>query len=495
MPRPARATADYIDHLRSRRRRPVAVRRHPLSVKDLFDVAGDVTTSGSVALRDAAPAAADAVAVARLRAAGLIPIGRTNMTEFAFTGLGINPHYDTPRNPYDRATGRIPGGSSSGAAVSVTDGMAVAALGTDTGGSCRIPAALCGIVGYKPTAKRIPVGGVLPLSFSLDLVGPLAATVACCATIDAIMAGEEPRRSRRFRCAACGLRRRSGRARRSRRSGVAPLRGGALDAQRRGAVITDIPLAEFKEIATLNARGGFAASEAYAWHRRLSRRRARIYDPRVLMRIVRGRDIDAADYIDLGAARADLIRRIAAITRDFDALVMPTVPLVASPLAELEAEDRYRKVNLLVLRNPTVANMLDRCAISLPCHLPGEAPVGLMLIGEHGGDRRLFADRGRHRGGCVAAREAPMRADLMFALSRPLLAAARPGARPRPHRRGPQARPRRRGAGSRRPDPRDHGVEPRLLQSGRPRRRLRQACRGLPTPCWRSASASSRPAR
>ena len=178
-----RAAAD-IDSLR----RHGAWRRAglPVVIKDRFDFAGDVTVSGSVALRDAPPAAADAVAVARLRAAGLIPIGRTNMTEFAFTGLGINPHYDTPRNPFDRATGRLPGGSSSGAAVSVTDGMAVGALGTDTGGSCRIPAALCGIVGYKPTAKRIPLGGVLPLSFSLDSVGP-APTVARCAALDAIM--------------------------------------------------------------------------------------------------------------------------------------------------------------------------------------------------------------------------------------------------------------------------------------------------------------------
>ena len=188
----ARAAADYVDSLRRHGAAPSRFAGIPVSIKDLFDVAGDVTMSGSVALRDAPPAAADATAVARLRAAGLIPIGRTNMTEFAFTGLGINPHYDTPRNPYDRATGRLPGGSSSGAAVSVTDGMAAGALGTDTGGSCRIPAALCGIVGYKPTAKRIPLGGVLPLSFSLDSVGPLAPTVACCAALDAIMAGEEP---------------------------------------------------------------------------------------------------------------------------------------------------------------------------------------------------------------------------------------------------------------------------------------------------------------
>src|SRR6202012_4951989 len=191
-PEPARAAADYFDKLRKLGASPGPFAGIPLSVKDLFDVAGDVTTAGSVVLQDAEPATHDAVVVARLRAAGFIILGRTNMTEFAFSGLGINPHYDTPRNPWDRAAERIPGGSSSGAAISVTDGMAFGALGTDTGGSCRIPAALCGIVGFKPTAKRIPLGGVLPLSFSLDSVGPLAPTVACCAALDAIMAGEEP---------------------------------------------------------------------------------------------------------------------------------------------------------------------------------------------------------------------------------------------------------------------------------------------------------------
>src|SRR5262245_41058367 len=161
----ARTAADYIDCLRKHGAAPSRFAGIPVSVKDRFDMAGDVTTAGSVALRDAPPAARDCRAVARVRAAGFIPVGRTNMTEFAYSGLGLNPHYDTPRNPYDRATGRIPGGSSSGAAVSVTDGMAIAALGTDTGGSCRIPAAVCGTVGYKPTTGRIPIDGVLPLSF------------------------------------------------------------------------------------------------------------------------------------------------------------------------------------------------------------------------------------------------------------------------------------------------------------------------------------------
>jgi aspartyl-tRNA(Asn)/glutamyl-tRNA(Gln) amidotransferase subunit A len=314
------------------------------------------------------------------------------MTEFAFTGLGINPHYDTPRNPFDRATGRIPGGSSSGAAVSVTDGMAVGALGTDTGGSCRIPAALCGIVGYKPTARRIPLGGVLPLSFSLDSVGPLAPTVACCAALDAIMAGEEPGDIEPFPLRGLRLAAPQAVVLDGLDQAVARSYAGALSAlSEAGAAIADIALRELAEIATLNGRGSFAASEAYAWHRRLIEAKGGLYDPRVLMRIMGGKDMAAADYIELNRGRADLIRRVAAITHRYDALVMPTVPVIAPPLAALAAEEPYRKANLQLLRNPTVANMLDRCAISLPCHRHGEAPVGLMLIGEHGGDRRLFA--------------------------------------------------------------------------------------------------------
>src|SRR5215471_15050513 len=186
----ALAAAGQQDALRKASRAPSPFAGIPVSIKDLFDIEGDVTTAGSLALRDAPPATADAPAVARLKAAGFVVIGRTNMTEFAFSGLGLNPHYGTPANAYDRPAGRIPGGSSSGAAVSITDGMAFGALGTDTGGSCRIPAALCGIVGFKPTAYRVPTAGAFPLSTSLDSIGPLAATVACCAALDAVLAGD-----------------------------------------------------------------------------------------------------------------------------------------------------------------------------------------------------------------------------------------------------------------------------------------------------------------
>jgi aspartyl-tRNA(Asn)/glutamyl-tRNA(Gln) amidotransferase subunit A len=388
----ALAAADYYDHLRSHGAAPSPFAGIPVSIKDLFDIAGEVTTAGSVVLRDAAAAVHDAPAVARLRAAGFIPIGRTNMTEFAFSGLGINPHYGTPLNPHDRAAGRIPGGSSSGAAVSVTDGMAFGALGTDTGGSCRIPAALCGIVGFKPTAHRVPTAGAFPLSTSLDSVGPLAATVACCAALDAVLAGEPADDLPPFPLA--GLRMAVPQT--MVLDGVEPAVARAFDAalaalRKAGARIVDIPLRELAELAQINAKGGLAAAQSYAIHRALITRAEDRYDPRVLTRLLRGQEQDAADYIDLVSARMDFIRRVAAVTAPYDALVMPTVPVTAARTVDLVADDAYRQINFLVLRNPSVANFLDRCSISIPCHRPGEAPVGLMLIGEHDADRRLLS--------------------------------------------------------------------------------------------------------
>jgi len=355
-----------------------------------------VTTAGSLVLRDAAPASADAPAVARLRAAGFIPIGRTNMTEFAFSGLGINPHHGTPVNPYDRGAARIPGGSSSGAAVSITDGMARGALGTDTGGSCRIPAALCGIVGFKPTARRVPRQGVFPLSTSLDSVGPLAASVSCCAVLDAVLAGEPSFELPELPLAGLRL----AVPQTMVLDGLEPAVARAFDRAlvaigKAGARISDIPLRELDELSKINAKGGIVAAECYAIHRPLIARSHEPggpgYDPQVLVRILRGQEQDAADYIDLVAARADFIRRLAAITAPYDALMMPTVPLIAPKITDLQSDDAYRRTNAMVLRNPAIANFLDRCSISIPCHQTGDAPVGLMLIGEHGADRRLLA--------------------------------------------------------------------------------------------------------
>jgi aspartyl-tRNA(Asn)/glutamyl-tRNA(Gln) amidotransferase subunit A len=388
----ALAAADFYDRLRARGAAPSAFAGIPVSIKDLFDLMGDVTTAGSRALKDAEPAACDAPCVARLRAAGFIPIGRTNMTEFAFSGLGINPHYGTPLNPYDRRAGRIPGGSSSGAAVSVTDAMAFGALGTDTGGSCRIPAALCGIVGFKPTARRVPTAGAFPLSTSLDSVGPLAATAACCAALDAVLAGEPPGGLPPFPIAGLRMAVPQTMVLDGLEPAVARAFEAALDVLRKaGARIVDIPLHELAELSQINAKGGFAAAESYAIHRALIAKAEKTYDPQVLTRILRGQEQSAADYIDLVAARADFIRRVDAVTAPYDALLVPTTPLTAPRLAELAADDSYRKVNFLMLRNPAIVNFLDRCSISVPCQRAGDAPVGLMLIGEHGADRRLLA--------------------------------------------------------------------------------------------------------
>jgi aspartyl-tRNA(Asn)/glutamyl-tRNA(Gln) amidotransferase subunit A len=388
----ALAAADYYDRLRAHGATSSPFAGIPVSIKDLFDMAGDVTTAGSRVLRDAPAATRDAPSVARLRAAGFIPIGRTNMTEFAFSGLGINPHFGTPLNPYDRGAARIPGGSSSGAAVSVTDAMAYGALGTDTGGSCRIPAALCGIVGFKPTARRVPTVGAFPLSTSLDSIGPLAATVACCAVLDAVLAGEPVVELAPFPLAGVRLAAPQTTVLDGMEPAVARAFEAALAALRKaGAGIVDIPLRELSELPEINAKGGLPAAEAYAIHRPLIAKADKMYDPRVLIRILRGQEQDAADYIDLAEARKKFIRRLAAITAPYDALVMPTVPVTAPRLADLETDDAYRRVNFLVLRNPSIANFLDRCSISLPCHRAGDAPVGLMLIGEHAADRRLLA--------------------------------------------------------------------------------------------------------
>ncbi len=387
----ARAAADAMDLLRRSGRAPSVFAGIPFSLKDLFDVAGEPTPAGSVVLADAPPAAESALLVRRMLAAGFVPMGRTNMTEFAFSGLGINPHHGTPASPWDRANRRIPGGSSSGAAVSVSDGMAFAALGTDTGGSCRVPAAMCGVVGYKPTARRVPISGVLPLSPSLDSVGPLANTVACCAVVDAVLAGERPGPIAAMALSGLRLAVPSNIVLDGLAAEVASAFARALKIlQTKGAVISQVRFAPMDEIGPAHARGTFAAGEAFAWHRALLAREGGRYDPRIRPRIERGSGMLAADYIDLLAARAGIVARMDAATRDFDALVMPTCPLLPPRMADLDDEGEYNRVNLLQLRNTTLGNFLDRCAISVPCQRPGEAPVGLMLMGETLGDAKLF---------------------------------------------------------------------------------------------------------
>jgi aspartyl-tRNA(Asn)/glutamyl-tRNA(Gln) amidotransferase subunit A len=363
----------------------------PISIKDLFDLEGDVTTAGSLLLRDARPAKSTALAVSRLLDAGLVIIGRTNMTEFAFSGLGLNSHYGTPLNPFERALGRIPGGSSSGAAVSVADEMAFAALGTDTGGSCRIPAAMCGIVGFKPTAKRVSLNGALPLSPSLDSIGPLASCVEDCAILDSLLANEPLAPMQAAKLKGLRLAVPQSMVLDDTDEHVSSTFARALETlASNGAVIEEIALAELLDIPHLNRKGGLAAAECYAVHRDWIAQHASRYDPRVLNRIARGKEQDAADYIQLLNARKAFIERIGTTLREFDALVMPTVPFIAPTLASLADDAAYARTNMLALRNPSVFNFIDGCAISIPCHERGTAPVGLMIGGLNGSDQRVL---------------------------------------------------------------------------------------------------------
>ena len=384
--------ADASDRLRKEGVVPSPLAGLPVSIKDLFDIAGDVTTAGSKILRDAAPATEDAVAVARLRAGGAVVIGRSNMTEFAYSGVGINPHYGTPANPYDRGRRRIPGGSSSGAAVSVADGMAAFALGTDTGGSVRIPAALCGIAGFKPTLARVPLAGAFPLSTTLDSVGPLAPTVACCATVFQILAGEPPRSL--DPAALTGLRLGVPKNHMLEDLDIEVME--AFDSAiqrlaRRGGKIVELAVPEFDEAAKANVGGGISPPEAYAVHRKWIEREQE-FDPRVLERILRGGFVLAADYIELLATRARLMRRFTRANYELDVMVMPTVPRIAPPTETLERNpDGFRLANGNMLRNTNPINFLDGCALTLPIHRAKEAPVGLMVVGFSGEDERVLS--------------------------------------------------------------------------------------------------------
>jgi aspartyl-tRNA(Asn)/glutamyl-tRNA(Gln) amidotransferase subunit A len=383
--------ADAMDRLRKAQAAPSPFAGIPVSIKDLFDIRGQVTRAGSRALEDSAPAETDAPVVARLRRAGFIVIGRTNMTEFAYSGIGINPHYGTPKSAWNRKEGHVPGGSSSGAAVSIADRMAYGALGTDTGGSCRIPAAYNGIVGFKPTQRRVPLDGGVPLSFTLDSFGPLANSVACCAVLDAVLADEPivplaPRPIKGMRLAVpttVALDDLDG--------AVANTFERALDTlSRQGALIERIEVPEFLDVGVINAKGGFAAAESYAWHRYLLMRKGDVYDPRVSVRILRGEAISAADYIDLLNARRSLIARAKARLVPYDVLVMPTTANTPPRIADLADDKAFAVANLRSLRNCTLINMIDGCAISLPAHREGEVPVGLMLAASGGSDRRIF---------------------------------------------------------------------------------------------------------
>ena len=354
-----------------------------VSVKDLFDIAGQTSTAGSRVLGNAPPARVDAIAVARLRAAGAAIIGRTNMTEFAFSGVGVNPHFGTPANAALTDQPRIPGGSSSGAAISVATGAAFIGLGSDTGGSIRIPAALNGLVGFKSTARLVPLDGTIPLSTTMDTVCAMTRSVRDAILTHEILAARRVTRSTAplsaWRLAVTPT---------VMHDGMDPIVACTYERtlhtlRQAGARVEEIPLPELGELGAIQATGGFSAAESYTWHRHLLKDQSALYDPRVLTRILRGASMSASDYIELVQARCDWIARMAQALQGFDAVLSPTVPLIAPPIADVapgEArDDAFFKINAQLLRNTSVVNMLDGCAISIPCHAAGEPPVGLMI--------------------------------------------------------------------------------------------------------------------
>ena len=385
----ARAAADAADA-----RAKAGISLGPLdgaivSIKDLFDVAGEVTRAGSAILAEEdRPATRDAPIVQRLRAAGAVIVAKTNMTEFAYSGIGANPHFGTPGNPADRA--RVPGGSSSGGAVAAADGMCEIAIGSDTGGSTRIPAALCGIVGFKPSRQRVPTQGAFPLSYTLDSIGPMARSVRECADADAIMAGEEAAPLEPAPLADLRIGLAQGAPLDRLDETVSKRFPAALNRlEKSGARLSAEKLPLLDAMAEVNAKGGILPVEALAIHRERLARRAAAIDPNVRVRLERAQKISAADYVDMLRERTVLVRAMDARLADIDVLAMPTTPIVAPPLADLATPDSFARQNAMVLRNTTSWNFFDCCAISLP--LPGAGlPCGLMLVARNGQDRRLF---------------------------------------------------------------------------------------------------------
>lgn len=388
-PEAARAAADAADARARGGRQLGPLDGVIVSIKDLFDVAGETTRAGSTALHDGPPAATDAPIVQRLCNAGAVIVGKTNMSEFAFTGVGANPHYGTPGNPADR--GRVPGGSSSGAAVSVADDMCEIAIGTDTGGSTRIPAALCGVVGYKPTKERVPTAGAFPLSPTLDSVGPLARSVEACARADAVLSGELtwPLTPTELSGLRMGI-----------PQGL-PLDELDTEVARRfeealsrlaqaGAHLLERKFALFDDMARVQSAATIATVEAYQIHKERIAARGDLYDPIIRRRIEGGSVVSSRDYAAMLDERRELVNAMDSQLADLEVMVLPTTPIVAPTMTEISDPRQFNEKNRLLLRNTAIANFFDLCAISLPMPAAAGLPAGLMLFARRGEDRRLF---------------------------------------------------------------------------------------------------------
>ncbi len=368
----------------------------PVAWKDLFDTKGAVTTAGSAVLTDSAPAEADAAVVKALAEAGMVSVGRTNLSEFAFSGLGINPHYGTPHNAASRDLPRIPGGSSAGSGVAVAAGLVPVAIGTDTGGSIRIPAALNGIVGYKATRGRYSMQGVYPLAKSLDSLGPLCRTVQDAVWVDAAMRGRAAPEVGRTDVSDLKLVIPETVVFDDAEPGVVTAFEAAISClEKAGARIIRRAFPIFAEIFALMARhGALVTAEAYALHKeRLQGADAERMDQRVVARTRLGERISMTDYVAILDARQRLIAALADNLEAGGLMAHPTLPHVAQPIAPLLADDDlFFRVNGKTLRNTSIGNFLDGCGVSIPCGT-GDAgmPVGFLLSGQRNEDGRLLS--------------------------------------------------------------------------------------------------------
>ncbi|MDA5636103.1 MULTISPECIES: amidase [Rhizobium/Agrobacterium group] len=367
----------------------------PVAWKDLFDLEGMATTAGSTVLAESTTASRDADVVTALKQAGMISIGRTNMSEFAFSGLGINPHYGTPRNPASQDGHRLPGGSSSGAGAAVAAGLVPVAIGTDTGGSVRIPAAFNGVVGYKASRGRYSMRGVYPLAKSLDSLGPLTRTVQDAVWVDAAMRGKAT-----ADVAHTPL---------SRLSLVVPetvFFDGIEDdvaaafeqaverLVRAGASVRWQAFPIFSELFDLiRQKGALVTAEAFALHKaRLEGADAARMDPRVVARTKLGANISMPNYIAILEARERMTVAFSGMVGRHELLVSPTLPHVAAKVAPLiDDDDAFFSMNAKTLRNTQIGNFFDLCGVSIPCGTgEAEMPVGLLLSGLHGTDDHLL---------------------------------------------------------------------------------------------------------
>jgi aspartyl-tRNA(Asn)/glutamyl-tRNA(Gln) amidotransferase subunit A len=371
----------------------------PIALKDLFNIRNEKTFAGSIVRKHyAQPEDADADVVVPLRAAGLLFFGRTNMSEFAFSGIGKNPHYGTPLSIWDRETGRLPGGSSSGSAVAVAEGIVSAALGSDTAGSCRIPAAFNGVVGVKPSFGRMSLNGIFPLSPTLDAPGPIAVDVDSCFILDQLMSGGlppvaelphlHPAELDQFRLVVPRAR-----VMEDLDAEVRAAFERSLDAiTAAGARIVEADLPVLDRCDDFFIERPIVVREVWLHHRQMLEQHLDEYDPFVGLRMSAGAEVSDEEQQARYQERAQLVSDF---EQDFaglraDALLYPTVACVPPTISETEDAEDARRVNLRCLRNTATVNYFDGCAISLPCHNEGEAPVGLMLSSANGNDDRLY---------------------------------------------------------------------------------------------------------